>query len=332
LNKKNRVDKEKMNCGTITDSHYACFTSNGMRTTRGKYGDMYTFQDTFTQDFAQDHSCWSMQPLTFHLTHSFENITEHNNKLVQQDVVTGEAELMVLPPGQYDIESFVAALTVMFNQHYSDAGEYEVVYDSSTRRIQIKSPLAAWTIGRRIIPIGTVDGADFGSTLLIPMGYEPTRALTLGSDMDFLNIAAYEPNLRGPECVWVSLAGLRGATNSISNSQILNDEPVQLTSVDWVFSGKPARTSNRGNLHKAREGIDDTNLFLYVPVNCEYGGTIHCRFHDTWGNSVIMNNLQGELTNRLTITLYDHQKRVLYLKPNQTCSLLMKQHQRPGLN
>lgn len=293
-----------MNPGTITDFHYLDLSSNGHYAKKGKLNSGYTFQDSINQTYAMDHSCWSLQPLTFHVTHSFNNVTHHNNTLIvllKEELDNNEYIVFDIPTGQYTAQQLLDSLNAVLELKSNVETVLELSEDG---RVKFNGTA---TTSMSIVPSWPEQNKT--STMYELLGLNPETSYPL--NYGFETMAASYINLRGPECIYVSLSGLHVSNLSVSNGDVRKD-----TKTDEHPLGYDV-------------GIDDTNLFLYVPVNTEFGGVISCRVEDTYSNSIIMNDLKGEITNQLKVTLYDHRKRVLYLDDTQTCTMMFKQYHVP---
>ncbi len=328
-----------MNPGTIVDSHYVNISSKGEKALIGAEGSGYTFKDTINQSYAEEHTCWNLQPLTMHATHSFENITTHNNSLWIYDQTNDKYILIALPPGQYDIEFLLKELnyalfytnvsykdvilpaevaylqfdgfetnnrdTFLATQNDVDYSLGPLLYDTDRKRIYVGNNEGSPLLLDQWMDIAVSGYQNAPSTLMEVLGDPLSSSFKISDTIDAPLVFPFTsaPNLRGPECIYVSLRGLKAGNLSASNHGVL---------------GQDGQTR-----------MDDVHLFMYVPIRCEYGGVISHTFEDPYCNSIIMNDLRGEITNMMIVTLYDHNKRTLHLPANSSCSFLFKQHHTP---
>lgn len=311
-----------MNPGTLTNFNYILFSSNGDTCVKGNAADngSFTFKDTVHQQFAQDHSVWNLQPITFHCTHTFQNITALNNRLyfyvegggLNGGLGTGYIHVDIVT-GQYSAEQLVTELNTrirviagLLNLDASDP-DYKFFEIDDFGVLSLKGV----AVGSAKVSMVEFNNDKSPSTLWPFLGLSTTsnRDITNGNFeapghtvpvAAIANSFPYPVNLRGPETIMLSLDGTSGTNLCISNGVM--------------------------NVYQEH---DDPKLFLVIPVNCEYGGVISHTFEDTYANSIILNDLRGEITNEFKVSLYNHLNQRLYLQPSQTCSILFKQHHCP---
>lgn len=291
-----------MNPLSLSRFSYLNLSSHAENASLGVHPDNYTLKDTVDQWLAPSHSLQNLQPLTFHLTHNFVNVPEGRNRLwLLTDYISNSTYFceIVVEAGQYDITSLLKALNsnAELLKVFPNLTDDDVFFElDHLNRITFgpgaDTAIAFGHSNPRLV--GTFNGKF--STLWRTLGFydDTTYPVAKGP------ISSRIPNLRGPECLWVALEGINKGVLAISN-------------------GKP-------KLQEGHRVEDDNKIFLYVPVNCEFGGVITHVFEDTYCNSIICVDGKGELTNEIRLTVYDHEKRILYLDDNTTFNLLFKHH------
>lgn len=286
-----------MNPTIAVNSGLLCLSSFGPYTKIGKFPETYTYECTVDTQGIENATMCNLQPLTVQLTHTFPNITLYNNKLSVQSTVGGVSTTftVTLTAGkQYSVDGVLKVINEGINTNTGvtptndiltfdqDEGIIKVVYDAAFAGYKLEV---------------LEQNSSLWETLGLSTGSVTYTVLDGVGTISF----PYSPNLRGPECIFISIQGL--GNQSCVSSQKLN----------VIDTGSQEFALN-----------DDVNTHLCIPINCEFGGVIFHTMENTYSNSFIYNDFKGRLSTQYKIFIYDHKKRLLHLHPDGVCNLFFR--------
>lgn len=285
-----------MNASALFRAGQLCLSSYAPNATVGTGQDKFTFKVVLPYKDVTDSSISNLQPLSIQLTHNFPNVSEYNNVLTMEIVDASNVSTTITLSAdanyQYDIDGIVEFLNT-----FTSLGD---VFEYNSKLHVLQTKLVTAYNGYKIFVKKST------STMWHMLGFPDTSdsfQVYYGTSAPVQRKLPFSPNLRGPECIFVSINGL-SLNSSLSNTK--------------VSTG-----------HKVFEQNDDLNIHYCIPINCEYGGVIQHSFEDTYSNSVIFNDFTGKLQTNYTVSLYDHKRRLLRLHPDGVANLFFKQHYCP---
>jgi hypothetical protein len=285
-----------MNPTSAVNSGILCLSSYGPYTIVGKKADTFTYECTVNTQGVENTTICNLQPLTIQLTHTFPNITKFNNKLSVSYTISGSASTFSIElelEKNYSIDGILKILNSRISGEVGFAGNDIFTFDQDEGIIK-----AVFTPIYTGVVINFVEeNSSLWTTLGLPKGLSSFTVLDGSATISF----PHSPNLRGPECIFVSIQGL-GNYSCISSQK-----------VNVIDTGVSEFTQN-----------DDVNTHLCIPINCEYGGVIFHTMENTYSNSWIYNDFKGTLSTNYKIFLYDHKKRLLHLHPDGVCNLFFR--------